>query len=69
MKRDRRNVRHYLVTVGRGLKNEPVREWTPLTRGTPVLLALQQYEAIPPRQLDMIINDLTAVRAHRNIKD
>lgn len=69
MKRDRRNVRHYLVTVGRGLKNEPVREWTPLTRGTPVLLAYQRYDEIPTPQLDMIISDLNAARLRRDIKD
>lgn len=62
---DRRDVRHYILTVGRDRKGAPVRETHELTRGTPTLLAFQEYEAIPTKQLNHIINDLVAERDRR----
>jgi hypothetical protein len=64
--RDKRDVRHYILTVGRDRKGAPIRETRELTRGTPTLLAFQDYAAIPDRHLNYIINDLLAERERRS---
>lgn len=63
---DRRDVRHGILTTGRDKQGRPVREYRELTRGTPALLAFQDYEHIPRRQLDLIVNDLIAEQQRRD---
>lgn len=58
-------LRHYILSVGRTRSGQPVRELRPLTRGTPVLLAYQQYTKIPDQDLEMILRDLTAEQLRR----
>lgn len=63
---DKRDVKYGILVTGRGLHGEPIREYKPLVRGVPALLALQHYEAIPTRNLKMIVNDLTTELERRS---
>jgi hypothetical protein len=57
---DVRDVRHYVLTVGRDEDRAPVRELRPLTGGVSAIVALGWYEQLNPTQLNEIINDLLA---------
>lgn len=62
---DRRDVRHYILTVGRNRTGQPVREMHRLTRGTPALLAFQDYKHIKDDDLELIIRDLVSEQERR----
>jgi len=60
-----RDVRHYVLTVGRDEDRSPVRELRPLTGGVSAIVALGWYEELDSSQLHEIINDLLAEQDRR----
>jgi hypothetical protein len=60
-------LRHYILTVGRTPAGVPVRKLRALTRGTPTLLAFQQYDRISDHDLEMILRDLVAEQERRDL--
>lgn len=60
-----RDVRHYILTVGRAADGTAVRELRPIQSGTGTLLALGKFEAIKPLPLAQLILDLQTEQDRR----
>lgn len=60
-----RDVRHYVLTIGREENGQPVRETRPLPSGRAAIVALDLLEKLSPEQLQDQINDLLAEQDRR----